>query len=56
MLRPETIDLIKRLTPVVAQNAETITRRFYVSKRSRGRSAPTSSTSTTLGPWGRRSS
>jgi nitric oxide dioxygenase len=30
MLRPETIDLIKRLTPVVAQNAETITRRFYV--------------------------
>lgn len=30
MLRPETIDLIKRLAPVVAAHAETITQRFYI--------------------------
>ena len=29
MLRPETIEIIKQVTPAVAANAETITRRFY---------------------------
>ncbi|MDG3004253.1 NO-inducible flavohemoprotein [Paludisphaera mucosa] len=29
MLSPETIEIIKRITPVVAANAEAITRRFY---------------------------
>lgn len=29
MLRPETIAIIKQITPAVAANAETITRRFY---------------------------
>ncbi|WP_165071731.1 NO-inducible flavohemoprotein [Paludisphaera rhizosphaerae] len=29
MLRPETIEIIKRITPAVAANAEAITRRFY---------------------------
>ena len=29
MLTPQTIEIIKEITPVVAANAETITRRFY---------------------------
>src|SRR6187397_2054432 len=29
MLQPKTIEIIKAITPLVAANAETITRRFY---------------------------